>query len=48
MQFNYQRKSKKVIFDESYFIDQRLKEANLQMIKEIHTVLDQEAGTPKK
>ena len=48
IQFNYERKSKKVTFDESYFIDQRLKEANMQMIKEIHKVLDEEATGQKK
>lgn len=48
MQFNYQRKSKKVIFDESYFIDARLKEANEQMVKEIMKVLDGEVANEKK
>ena len=48
MQFNYQRKSKTITFDESFIGDPRLKAANEQMIKEIKTVLDDEAGKQKK
>jgi len=48
MQFNYQRKSKTVTFDESYFIDTRLKQANEQMVKEIMKVLDEEVANQKK
>jgi len=48
MQFNYQRKSKTVIFDRSFIADPRLVEANRQMIKEITTVLDGEAEKQKK
>jgi hypothetical protein len=47
MQFNYQRKSKTVTFDESFIGDPRLKAANEQMIKEIKTVLDDEAAKQK-
>src|SRR6185312_9620461 len=46
-EFVYQRKSKKVVFDESYGLDIRLKDANRQMIKEIETVLKKEAGQEK-
>jgi hypothetical protein len=48
MQFNYQRKSKTITFDESFIGDPRLKAANEGMIKEIMTVLDDEAGKQKK
>ncbi len=41
-EFVYKRKSKKVIFDESYYLDTRLKDANRQMIKEIQLVLKKE------
>ena len=47
MQFNYQRTSKTITFDESFIGDPRLKQANEQMIKEIKTVLDDEAAKQK-
>jgi hypothetical protein len=37
-----------VIFDETYNTDIRLRDANRQMIKEIQTVLDKEAGLENK
>jgi len=46
-EFVYKRKSKKVLYDESYGLDLKLKEANRQMIKEIQKVLDAEAGQQK-
>ena len=48
MEFNYQRKSKKVTFDESFDIDRRLRDANENMVKEIMKVLDDEAAKQKK
>ena len=39
IEFNYKRKSKKVLFDESFNGDIRLRDANAQMIKEITHVL---------
>ncbi|MBS1500658.1 MAG: hypothetical protein JST32_01255 [Bacteroidetes bacterium] len=39
MEFNYQRKSKKIKFDESFDGDERLKDANRHMVKEILHVL---------
>jgi len=41
-EFVYRRKTKKVVFDESYYLDTRLKDANRQMIKEIQLVLKKE------
>jgi hypothetical protein len=48
MEFNYQRKSKKVTFDESFDLDRRLRDANEQMVKEIMKVLDEEQAKQKK
>jgi len=39
IEFNYKRKSKKVLFDESFNGDIRLRDANAQLIKEITHVL---------
>jgi len=47
-EFNYERKSKKVLFDESFSGDEKLIAANRQMIKEIEKVLDEEAAKQKK
>jgi hypothetical protein len=39
IEFNYERKSKKVLFDESFTGEDRLKDANVDLIKEImHTL----------
>jgi hypothetical protein len=46
--FNYQRKSKIVIFDQSFVGDPRLKEANRHMFKNIIVVLDEETAKQKK
>jgi len=49
IEFSYERKSKKVLFDESFNGDSRLKDANEQLIKEITNVLnDVEEKTRKK
>ena len=40
MQFNYKRKSKIVVFDASYDGNDKLKDANERLIKEIQKVLD--------
>lgn len=48
IQFNYQRKSKKVIFDQSFQGDPRLAAANRELIKTIRKVLDDEAANQKK
>jgi hypothetical protein len=40
MQFNYQRKSKIVVFDAAYDGNDKLKDANERLIKEIQKVLD--------
>lgn len=48
MEFNYQRKSKKVTFDESFDLDRRLRDANESMVKEIMKVLDEESAKQKK
>ena len=47
IEFNYQRKSKKVLYDKSFDGDIRLKQANEEMLKEIQKVLDDEAGKQK-
>ena len=39
IEFNYQRKSKKVMFDQSFNGDSRLKDANNNLIQEIIKVL---------
>lgn len=41
MEFNYKRKSKKVLFDAAYDGDSRLVDANERMVKEIQKVLDE-------
>ena len=46
-EFVYKRKAKKVVFDESYYGDDRLKGANRQMIKEIELVLKKETEQSK-
>lgn len=48
IEFNYKRKSKKVLFDSSFDGNPRLKDANEQMIKEITKVLEGEEGKEKK
>ena len=48
MIFNYKQKSKKVLFDESFDGDPKLKDANEQMIKLIQTVLNDEEGRERK
>jgi hypothetical protein len=44
IEFNYKRKSKKVIYDESFMGNPRLIDANQRMIKEIKKVLAEEEG----
>ncbi|HVW94987.1 MAG TPA: hypothetical protein VHA56_03380 [Mucilaginibacter sp.] len=39
IEFAYQRKSKKVLFDESFAGDPKLRDANMNLIKEINRVL---------
>jgi hypothetical protein len=48
IEFNYQRKSKKVLFDESFQGDPKLKDANEQLIKEIMHVLSDAQDRKKK
>jgi len=49
IEFSYQRKSKKVLFDDSFNGDPKLKDANEQLIKEITNMLnDVEEKTRKK
>lgn len=48
IEFNYQRKSKKVLFDASFDGDSRLKDANVDLIKEIMTVLADAEDRKKK
>jgi len=48
IEFNYQRKSKKVTFDESFQGDPKLKDANQQLIKEIMHVLADAQDKQKK
>ena len=48
IEFNYQRKSKKVWFDESFGGDTKLKDANENLIKEIQHVLADAADRNKK
>jgi hypothetical protein len=40
IEFVYAKKTKKVLFDEAYNGDPKLKDANIQLIKEIQKVLD--------
>ncbi|HTE00212.1 MAG TPA: hypothetical protein VK668_13055 [Mucilaginibacter sp.] len=44
IEFKYKRKSKKVTFDESFNGDPKLIDANIQVIKEIQKVLQDEEG----
>jgi len=46
--FNYKKKSKKVLFDEAFDGDPKLKDANEQMIKLIQNVLNTEEEREKK
>jgi len=48
IEFNYKRKSKKVIFDSNYPGDARLKDANEHLIKEIKSVLADAEQKQKK
>ncbi len=48
IEFDYQRKSKKVLFDASFDGDSRLKDANVNLIKEIMTVLADAEDRKKK
>jgi hypothetical protein len=48
MVFNYKDKSKRVIFDEAFDGDPKLKDANEQMIKLIQKVLNDEEDREKK
>lgn len=48
MEFNYQRKSKKVIFDVNYTGPEKLVDANNIMIKQIQSVLNEAEGRLKK
>src|SRR6201996_5590446 len=48
IEFNYQRKSKKVLFDEHFIGDPKLKDANEQLIKEITDVLADAQDKQKK
>jgi hypothetical protein len=47
IEFNYKRKSKKVIFDASFDGDPKLRDANEQLIKEIEKVLSDAEGKQK-
>jgi hypothetical protein len=47
IEFNYKRKSKKVLFDEAFDGDPKLKDANEQMIKAIEDVLNTEEEKEK-
>jgi hypothetical protein len=48
IEFNYRRKSKKVLFDESFDGNPRLKDANEQVVKVIMKVLADAEGRQKK
>jgi len=47
IEFKYKRKTKRVIYDESFNGDERLKDANQRLIKEIKLVLAKEEGKEK-
>jgi len=47
IEFKYKRKTKKVVYDESFNGDERLKDANQRLIKEIELVLAKEEGKDK-
>ena len=48
IEFNYQRKSKKVLFDANFNGPTKLVDANEQVIKEIMSVLDEAESRQKK
>lgn len=48
IEFDYQRKSKKVLFDASYNGDEKLKDANVNLVKEIMHVLSDAEDRKKK
>ncbi len=48
IEFKYQRKSKRVVFDQNYVGDPKLIDANKQMQKEIELVMSQAEGRQKK
>ena len=48
IEFNYKRKSKKVIYDANFAGDPRLKDANERLIHEITNVLNEEESKQKK
>lgn len=48
IEFNYKHKSKKVLFDEAFNGDPKLKDANEQMIKLIQQILNTEEEREKK
>lgn len=48
IEFNYKHKSKKVLFDEAFDGDPKLKDANEEMIKLIQSVLNTEEEREKK
>ncbi|MFD0748996.1 hypothetical protein ACFQZS_02510 [Mucilaginibacter calamicampi] len=48
IEFKYQRKSKRVTFDQNYDNDPKLIDANVKMIKEIELVMAQAEGRQKK
>ena len=47
IEFNYKRKSKKVIYDANYYGDPKLKDANERLIKEITNVLEDKEAKQK-
>ncbi|MDB5118444.1 MAG: hypothetical protein JWQ79_3936 [Mucilaginibacter sp.] len=48
IEFNYKRKSKKVVFDENFMGNPKLIDANQRLIKEIKQVLADEEASQKK
>lgn len=48
IEFKYKRKTKKVLYDESFNGDPKLKDANRQLVTEIIKVLEGEEGKEKK
>ena len=48
IEFKYQRKSKRIVFDQNYHADPKLINANEQIIKEIELVMSQAEGRQKK
>jgi hypothetical protein len=47
IEFKYKRKTKRVLFDEAFDGNPKLKDANQRLIKEIQKVLDNEEGKQK-